>query len=257
PGHREPLDRLTVALNDARGASARERARRLASAPRHPTPRAALAHMERRGLDFSQARPELGHATNAVALIGRRSVARGVFFDRRMFLISYDPTTDPEGAIVEGILLAAGPVGAGIALEYYFSSVDNDRYGCGTKVVHNITGLFGVMEGSASDLRTGLPRQMIEIHEAMRLLVVVEQRPEILTGIYRRQPEIRELVGNGWIVLAAIDPESGVIHLFSPETGWSLWEDDGMAAVPVTPHSAAWYAGHAGPLPPALIALED
>ena len=39
---------------------------------------------------------------------GRR-MSRGAFFDRRAFMISYDPTSDDDGRIVEGILLAAGP----------------------------------------------------------------------------------------------------------------------------------------------------
>ncbi|MBF0339908.1 MAG: DUF2309 domain-containing protein [Magnetococcales bacterium] len=251
---RPPMARLEEKLATACGGSAHERARRLASAPHDASRTRALAHMRRRGMDYSQARPELGHATNAVALIGRRSVTRGAFFDRRMFLISYDPTLDPEGTIVEAILLAAGPVGAGISLEYYFSSVDNERFGCGTKVVHNLTGLFGVMEGTSSDLRTGLPRQMIEIHEPMRLLVVVEQRTEMLTAIYLRQEPIRELVGNGWIELAAIDPESGAIHRFVPTCGWQAWENQ-TPPLPVVPDSAAWYAGHSGPLAPALIAI--
>ncbi|MEO5333991.1 MAG: DUF2309 domain-containing protein [Magnetococcus sp. YQC-5] len=249
---RSALIRLTEDLNSARAGSAHERARRLASAPRDPSLQRALMHMQGRGMDCSQARPELGHATNAVALIGRRSVTQGVFFDRRMFLISYDPTQDQEGTIVEAILLAAGPVGAGISLEYYFSTVDNENFGCGTKIVHNITGLFGVMEGTSSDLRTGLPQQMIEIHEAMRLLVVVEQRPEILTRIYHRQPEIQELVGNAWIVLACMDPETGTIQQFHPDRGWEVWNVP-VEPLPVVPNSVAWYAGHVGPLAPALI----
>ncbi|MBF0416740.1 MAG: DUF2309 domain-containing protein [Magnetococcales bacterium] len=256
PAGKGALARLETPLQAACFASAHERARRLASAPHDGSRERALAHMRRRGVDFSQARPELGHATNAVALIGRRSVSRGVFFDRRMYLISYDPTRDPDGSIVESILLAAGPVGAGISLEYYFSTVDNERYGCGTKVVHNITGLFGVMEGSASDLRTGLPRQMIEIHEAMRLLVIVEQRPEILTEIYLRQEPIRELVGNGWIELACVDPESGVMHHFVPGSGWQIWENT-LPAPPYADNSKDWYQGHFDPLPPALIALPE
>ena len=136
-------------------------------------------------------------------------MSRGLFLDRRVFLISYDPSSDPDGAIVEGILLAAGPVGAGIALEYYFSSVDNERFGCGSKITHNITGLFGVMEGADSDLRTGLPWQMVEIHEPMRLLVVVEQSAAVLTAILQRQPPLQELITNAWIVVAAKDPLSG------------------------------------------------
>ncbi|TAN52853.1 MAG: DUF2309 domain-containing protein [Methylococcaceae bacterium] len=240
-------------LEQARRRSAHERCRRLASAPRSPTLSAALQHMLDRSVDFSQARPELGHATNAAAFIGRRSMSRGAFFDRRVFLISYDPTQDPEGRVLENILLAAGPVGAGINLEYYFSSVDRDRYGCGSKTPHNITGLFGVMEGTASDLRTGLPRQMTEIHEAMRLLVVTEHRPAVLVEIYQRQAPLRELIGNGWIQLASMDPDTGSIWQFDTGTeSFVQWQESGTD-LPKVADSGAWYAGHSGPLAPALI----
>jgi uncharacterized protein YbcC (UPF0753/DUF2309 family) len=201
--------------------------------------------------DISEARPELGHATNAAAFIGRRSMSRGLFLDRRVFLISYDPSRDPDGAVVEGILLAAGPVGAGISLEYYFSTVDNERLGCSSKVTHNLVGLFGVMEGADSDLRTGLPRQMIEIHEAMRLLVVVEQTPEVLSAIVGRQPALQDLIGNGWIVVASQDPDSGALHRFCPRRGWLRWT--GRAELPRVARSADWYAGKREALPPALI----
>ena len=70
------------------------------------------------------------------------------------------------------------PVCAGISLEYYFSYVDNEGYGCGTKLPHNITGLIGVMNGHASDLRTGLPLQMVEVHEPVRILFVIETTPD-------------------------------------------------------------------------------
>lgn len=65
---------------------------------------------------------------------------------------------------------------AGISLEYYFSYVDNTGWGCGTKLPHNVASLLGVMDGAASDLRTGLPWQMVEIHEPVRLLFVIEIR---------------------------------------------------------------------------------
>jgi uncharacterized protein YbcC (UPF0753/DUF2309 family) len=236
--------------------SADERARRLASAPRNATPRRTLRHIVGRAFDFSQARPELGHATNAAALIGRRSVTRGAFLDRRVFLISYDPTRDPDGEVLEAILLATSPVGAGISLEYYFSTVNNEQYGCATKVTHNVIGLFGVMEGTASDLRTGLPKQMIEIHEAMRLQVVVEASTEILTRIYERQPPLQELIGNGWLLLAAKDPHSAAIHVFQPGSGFLPWQGE-RSELPTVDHSPAWYRGHAEPLTPALIGTGD
>lgn len=245
------VDQLVGQLGEACRAHAVERCRRLASAPLRPGPWQARRHVAGRAADPAQARPELGHATNAAAFIGRRALSRGLFLDRRVFLISYDPLPDDDGRIVESILLAAGPVGAGIALEYYFSTVDNERFGCGSKVTHNLTGLFGVMDGADSDLRTGLPWQMVEIHEPMRLLVVVEQAPALLSAIVARQPALQELVGNAWIQLAAVDPVSGEIFRHCPRRGWLPWQ--GAQALPRVARSADWFAGERGALAPALL----
>jgi uncharacterized protein YbcC (UPF0753/DUF2309 family) len=230
-----------------------ERCRRLASAPRAPSPKRALRHLIARRHDLGQVRPELGHATIAAAFLGRRAMSRGVFFDRRAFLISYDPLQDTDGRVLEATLLSVGPVGAGISLEYYFSKVDNARFGCGSKIMHNLVGRFGVMEGANSDLRTGLPRQMIEIHEAMRLLLVVEQTTEVIDAIYQRQSVLQELIGNGWIVLAAKHPERAQIHRFDPAHGWQAWTEKQLAALPEVERSADWFAGQRDALAPALL----
>jgi uncharacterized protein len=252
----EGLKQLQQQLKHAQQLSAHERCRRLASAPRNPGLGEALAHIAERATDFSQARPELGHATNAAAVVGRRSVTQGAFFDRRVFLISYDPTQDPDGKIVEGILLNVGPVGAGINLEYYFSTVNNDRLGCGTKAPHNIVGLFGVMEGTSSDLRTGLPSQMVEIHEAMRLQLLVEAKTEILEQIYARQESLRELIAGGWILLSAKDPDSGQIYLFQRGVGFIPWQEEAKE-LPVFEKSTECYHDKSLPVPPALIKQPD
>jgi len=244
--------KLRADLKQATEQSAHERCRKLASAPRKPSLKSAVDHITGRGLDFSQARPELGHATIACGFVGRRYISQGTFLDRRSFLISYDPNTDPEGKFLERILLTAGPVGAGINLEYYFSAVNNDRYGCSSKVVHNLSGLFGVMEGTASDLRTGLPQQMVEIHEPMRLQLMVEATTEVLTAIYTRQPSIQQLVGSGWLLLSAKDPESEAIHTFDPVTGWTRWQSPDIT-IPTIEKSADWYQDHYDHLSPALI----
>ncbi|ODB92860.1 DUF2309 domain-containing protein [Candidatus Thiodiazotropha endoloripes] len=244
---------LDQALIQASQRHARERCRRFASAPHNLTDQQAMDHVSGRANDFSQARPELGHATNACAFIGRRSLSRGAFFDRRAFLISYDASTDPQGEVLERHLLINGAVGAGISLEYYFSTVDNENYGSGSKVTHNVTGFLGVMEGASSDLRTGLPRQMIEIHEAMRLLVVVEASTEILTTIYQRQPPLQQLVGNDWVQLVAIDPQSGELKLFNPRQGWIAWQAADERPLTKVDRSEAWYLGSSGALPTALI----
>lgn len=243
---------LKHALDEACARHAAERCRRFAKASPDWQPEQALRHVQVRRRDFSQARPELGHATNSVALVGRRSMSRGTFLDRRAFLVSYDPTRDADGQVLESILLAVGPVGAGINLEYYFSTVNNAHFGCGTKVAHNLVGQFGVMEGTGSDLRTGLPWQMVEIHEAMRLLVVVEQSREVVEAIYARQPPVQELVGNGWLLLAVKAPDSAAIHRFEPGRGWVAWR--GEAVPPLAASSEACYRGQREALPPTLLA---
>lgn len=254
------LDQLLAQLSEACRAHAAERCRRFASAPERLSPWQGQQHVLARAHDISQTRPELGHANNAAAFIGRRSMSRGLFLDRRVFLISHDPTTDDEGRILESILLATAPVGAGIALEYYFSSVDNERFGCGSKITHNLTGLFGVMEGADSDLRTGLPWQMVEIHEPMRLLVVVEQTTAILGAILNRQPALQELINNSWIILAAKNPSPlgpaddsmvAAIEQYCPRRGWLAWS--GKAVLPQVAHSSEWFAGEREALPPALL----
>jgi uncharacterized protein YbcC (UPF0753/DUF2309 family) len=246
------LQKLQQALRHAQLMSAHERCRRLASAPKNPTPKAALAHIEERAVDFSQVRPELGHATHAAAVIGRRSLTQGAFFDRRLFLISYDPTQDPEGRLLEGILLAAGPVAAGINLEYYFSTVNNDRFGCGSKAPHNVTGFFGIMEGGGSDLRTGLPQQMVEIHEAMRLQLLVEAKTAVLERIYADQDSLRELIAGGWLHLSVKDPDSGDIFIFERGTGFVLWQTQ-VKEPPLCDNSQDCYRDQTQPVSPRLI----
>ena len=251
-GQQAEFAEIQIQLEHAQRQSAHERCRRLASAPRRPSPPKAMSHFYSRSHDFSQARPELGHATNAAAFIGRRSQTQGAFFDRRLFLISYDPTQDENGTILEGILLAVGPVGAGINLEYYFSTVNNEALGCGSKVPHNLTGFFAVMEGTASDLRTGLPKQMIEIHEAMRLQIVVETKTEILESIYARQPALQELIGGGWVHLSSKDPETGVIYVFNRKQGFQVWQASEQA-IAIKENSYECYRNSDQALAPVLI----
>lgn len=221
---------------------AHERCRRFESAPRDLEIEDALYHAEEHAADLGQPRPEYGHASNAVCVIGRRETSRGLFLDRRAFLISYDPKIDEAGEALGPLLAAAGPVGAGISLEYYFSFIDPDGYGCGTKLPHNITGLIGVMDGHASDLRTGLPWQMVEIHEPMRLLIIVEATVEILTTIVEKFPGVAQLVLNGWVQLVSVDPSTGAMNVFegSAFVPFNVLQGE----LPIVSSSMDWYAGH-------------
>jgi hypothetical protein len=144
-------------------------------------------------------------------------------------------------------MAAVVPVCAGISLEYYFSFVDNDRYGCGTKLPHNVTALLGVMDGPASDLRTGLPWQMVEIHEPVRILFVIETTPERLAKLVSASPTLKQLVENRWIRLATIDPESGRVHV-KRDGGFEEFHAP-LERLPVSFSSAEWYSGKLEHLP--------
>lgn len=253
PDARRPaLASLKGTLAAASARDAHERCRRFPDARLDMTPEQALRHAVARTVDLAQPRPEYCHATNAVAVIGRRSLTRGLFLDRRAFLVSYDPTRDDaEGHRLETLLAQVAPVGAGINLEYYFSRVDQDRYGCGTKLPHNVTGLIGVMDGHGSDLRTGLHWQTVEIHEPVRLLVVVESLPETLLGIAARREVVGRLVTNRWILLASVHPFTGSVAFLGPD-GFAPHVPGGHR-VPHAPSSRAHYEGRRDHLPFAVI----
>lgn len=239
------LHEATSWLDEARKRNAHERCRRFLAVPLGTAADLCLAHVEARSEDLAQTRPEYGHATNAFCIVARRHRTRGLFLDRRAFLVSYDPDLDDEdSSILERILVGIVPVVAGISLEYYFGYVDQTGYGCGTKLPHNVTGLLGVMDGHSSDLRTGLPRQMIEIHEPVRLSMVVETSPGRLLRLVKRNGDFDRLVSNGWITLAALDPGSATIHHI--EGGVPLRYAPEEARPGSAESSAAWYAGRRG-----------
>ncbi|MFM7769538.1 MAG: YbcC family protein [Bacteroidota bacterium] len=171
----------------------------------------------RRSVSIFEPRPELNHATNALCIVGTRQLTKHLFLDRRSFLNSYDPAIDPEGKYLYGILKAAAPVCGGINLEYYFSRTDNHKLGAGTKLPHNVMGLIGVANGVDGDLRPGLPSQMIEVHDPVRLLIVVEQQPQIVLKTIQTDESTYEWFKNEWVHLVSIHPETAELFVFENE----------------------------------------
>ena len=211
--HRDDLEAARQSIEEARRRTAHERCRRFSSIPLDLSFRRALRYVEERSQDISQARPE--YKTNSLCVVGRRDWSRGLFLDRRAFLVSYDPRLDdPSYSVLQRILAAAIPVSAGTNLEYYFSTVDNVRYGSGSKLPHNVVSLLGVMEGTSSDLRTGLYQQMTEIHEPMRITFLIESSPEAMLEILEKDARIGRLVRGEWVHLAVIDPETSIIQVY-------------------------------------------
>ncbi len=203
-----------LVLEEALALNARERSRRFETV--HTGLKLSSLHkkVRNRSVSLFEPRPELNHATNSLCIIGRAAMTRNIFLDRRPFMNSYDYRNDPEGKYLLNILNAAAPVCGGINLEYYFSRVDQVKLGAGTKLPHNVIGLFGVANGVEGDLRPGLPSQMIEVHDPIRILFVVEHIPEIVLKTIQRNPATYEWFINEWVQLAVKDPATKVIYHF-------------------------------------------
>jgi uncharacterized protein YbcC (UPF0753/DUF2309 family) len=208
--HVKNKHKFEIALN----LNAKERSRRFASIDTKQDLNQIRQAIQKRSVSLFEPRPELGHGTNTLAIVGRRKTSKGLFLDRRAFLNSYDYTTDPSGEILSNVMRPIGLVCGGINLEYYFSRVDNLRMGAGTKLPHNVMGLFGVANSSDGDLRPGLPWQMIEVHDPVRLLVIVEHRPEIVLKAINSSPDVFEWYKNEWVHIIAMNPFDQKFYLF-------------------------------------------
>ncbi len=204
-----------VSFEKALDLNAKERSRRFASINTKDDLQTVRKAIKDRSVSLFEPRPELGHGTNTLCIVGRRYFTKGLFLDRRAFLNSYNYASDLEGNLLTGIMKPLGPVCGGINLEYYFSRVDNHKLGAGTKLPHNIMGLIGVANSCDGDLRPGLPLQMIEVHDPVRLLIIVEHFPEIVLKTIQSVPEMYEWFINEWVHLVAVNPETNQFYYFN------------------------------------------
>jgi uncharacterized protein len=201
-------------FENALNLNAKERSRRFASIDTNQDIHKVREAIRRRSVSYFEPRPELGHGTNALCFIGHRSLTKRLFLDRRAFMNSYDYRTDPDGKLLLGVMRPIPPVCGGINLEYYFSRIDNQKLGAGTKLPHNVMGLIGVANSSDGDLRPGLPLQMIEPHDPVRLLVLVEHKPEVVLKTIKMEASLYDWFDKGWVHLVAIHPGNGSFHYF-------------------------------------------
>lgn len=204
PGLDEFLTSLQIALKE----NAQFRCQHFDGSPVNHL-RKAHRHVRSRAKAWYEPRPEYNHAKNVGAVVGPRNFGIGLPKDHGLFLHSYEHSEDQNGEVLGKILSAVIPVCGGINLEYFFSRIDPEVYGAGNKLPQNVVGIFGVMTGIESDLRTGLPMQMTETHTPVRLLLVVVQKKEILNQAIARQPQLLPWVDNGWVHLISQDPTTG------------------------------------------------
>jgi hypothetical protein len=207
--HETDLADVRAALDRAGVVARRERAPKLglddlSDAKLH-------AAVVRRARSWAEVRPEWGLAGNAVFIIAPRERCRHIDLEGRAFLHDYRFDDDEDYKILEAIMLGPMVVGHWINFQYYASTVDNERYGCGDKVLHNVVGgHLGVFEGNGGDLRIGISLQSLHdgerwMHAPLRLGVFIEASRTAIDGVLEKHPKLRELVDNEWLHLFQLD----------------------------------------------------
>ncbi len=168
----------------------------------------------KKATDWDETRPEWGLAKNAGFIVGPRAMTSELNLNGRCFLNSYDYRLDPEGIALEGIMCGPMVVTQWINNHYYFTTVDTDKFGAGSKITHNITGKFGVLQGNGGDLKMGLPLQSLNAsdtkmyHQPLRLSVVIQAPLSNVETILRKQDHLKNLLDNSWIHLFIMNPET-------------------------------------------------
>ncbi|HBN59180.1 MAG TPA: DUF2309 domain-containing protein, partial [Halomonas sp.] len=176
-----------------------------------------------RGADWSQPRPEWGLVNNAALILAPRARTQGKALEGRAFLHDYHPEQDPEGKVLEGLMMAPMLVASWINLQYYASTVVPGLYGAGNKLLHSVVGgHVGVIEGNSPQLRIGLPEQSLRDgeklhHEPLRLTVVIDAPRERIEAIIERQPVVADLINHRWLWLTRMGDNG--LERYSPE-GW-------------------------------------
>ena len=160
--------------------------------------------------DTSEIRPEWALANNAALVAAPRSRTKALNLGGRVFLHDYDALADTNNEVLTLILCAPVVVASWINLQYYASRVDPSRYGSGNKVLHNVVGGIGVLEGNGGDLKVGLPLQSIHdgtkfVHEPRRLSVYIDVARERIVAVLNAQPSVKQLFDNHWLHLFSLE----------------------------------------------------
>ena len=206
----------------AAGALSRtERAPRL---PRADTGGAVKA----RSTDWAETRPEWALAGCSAFIAAPRSRTRGKELAGRAFLHDYDWTKDDGFGVLELILTAPVVVASWISLQYYGSVVAPETFGAGNKLLHNVTGGIGVIEGNGGNLRAGLPWQSVHdgaalAHDPLRLSVCVEAPLDAVNDILDRHPNVRALFDNCWLHLFLLNADGHMEQRYEGGLSWQAF----------------------------------
>lgn len=219
--HAEDFDALNRICRSAGEAARAERAPALGLATIRDNPEALYRAVRERSLDWAQTRPEWGLANNAAFIVAPRERSKHINLAGRSFLHEYRWEDDKNYDVLELIMTAPMVVTHWINMQYYASTVDNVRYGCGNKVLHNVVGgNIGVFEGNGGDLRIGLSRQSLHdgekwMHTPLRLSVFIEAPRGGIEGVIAKHATVRDLLHNEWLYLFRIDSQTNEVERYA------------------------------------------
>ena len=184
------------------------------------------ASLTRRGRNWAEVRPEWALAGCQAFIAAPRARTAGKDLSGRAFLHDYDWQIDEGFGVLELILTAPVVVASWISLQYYGSTVAPAVFGGGNKLLHNVTGGIGVVEGNGGPLRVGLPWQSVHdghdyMHDPLRLSVCIEAPQEAMSAILTRHEGVRALFDQGWLHLFALDEQGRMAHRYSGEGQWT------------------------------------
>jgi hypothetical protein len=111
------------------------------------------------------------------------------------------------------------------------------------------------MNGAQGDLRTGLWSQTVEIHEPVRLTMVVETTAEKLAAVIAASESLSRLVRNRWLFLASLSPDGPELFIAGDSEPHLRVCQRALPVVPAP--SAGWFRGKRGNLGFASITLES
>ena len=189
----------------------------------------------KRSRDWAETRPEWALAGCKAFIAAPRRATSGKDLQGRAFLHDYVWQNDAEFGVLELIMTAPVVVASWISLQYYGSSVAPEVFGSGNKLLHNVTGGMGVVEGNGGTLRTGLPWQSVHdgdglAHDPLRLSVCIQAPREAMTDVLRRHDGVRALFDNGWLHLFALDEEGQIAWRYGGDLTWKAYGDALQAA---------------------------
>ncbi len=181
--------------------------------------KALKKELNNRANDWSEIRPEWGLARNASFIVGSRELTRSLNLDGRAFLHDYDQGSDQDLSTLELIMTAPMIVTNWINMQYYASTVDPQKFGAGNKVLNNIVGGIGCIQGNDSDLLGGLGEQSVRYkgeyyHEPIRLQVFIEADPSAIDKIIQKHQMVKELALHNWLNITSINPKTKEFKLY-------------------------------------------